>query len=88
MKTTKQEVIKQTITGDMVEDAWSEIEKQLNTVEERLNNQLPYRVFQERHTTGWLWWKKTYYKYYRYIEGSMVAVPIYSGSLIKELEAK
>lgn len=43
-------------------------------------------VFQEKHTTGWLWWKRTYYKYYRYLEGSMIAVSIYPEETIKEIE--
>lgn len=47
---------------------------------------MDYPVFQEKHTTGFLWWKKTYYTYYRYFEGSMTGVPIHSLGLVSSLE--
>jgi hypothetical protein len=43
-------------------------------------------VFQEKHTTGHLWWKLTYYKYFRYFEGNMLQVTIYSKKTLQELE--
>lgn len=43
-------------------------------------------IFQGKHTTGHLWWKQTYYKYFKYFEGSMVAVSIYPMETIQALE--
>lgn len=47
---------------------------------------MEYQVFQEEHTNGHLWWKITYYKYYRYFEGRMMTVPIYPPETIKWVE--
>ena len=43
-------------------------------------------VLQERHTTGHLWWKITYYKYFRYAEGRMVQLYVDSHQLTESIE--
>lgn len=43
-------------------------------------------VFQERHTTGFLWWKITYYKYWRYSEGRMVQLYMDSTTTVESVE--
>lgn len=43
-------------------------------------------IFQERHTTGYLWWKITYYKYFHYINGSMTQISIISSQTLKDFE--
>lgn len=43
-------------------------------------------VLQERHTTGHLWWKITYYKYFRYSEGRMVQLYIDSTDFVESVE--
>ena len=45
-------------------------------------------VFQVKHQTGFLLWKKVYYKYFRYLEGRMIAVSVYSEKTIEGLEYK
>lgn len=44
------------------------------------------RIYQEKHTTEILWWKVTYYKYFKYSEGSMLQVSVYSSKTIEGLE--
>lgn len=48
---------------------------------------MKYQIFQEKHTRGWLWWKRTWYRYYKYSEGGMIAVNVYSEETIKIMEA-
>lgn len=44
-------------------------------------------IFQEKHTTGWLPWKKiTYYKYFKYADGSLFQLSIFSEQTIKAVE--
>lgn len=79
---------KQSIAGEMVEDAWRQIQSKINDIVDRTAEEIPHRVFQEVHTTGWLWWKHTYYTYYRYSKGSMLPVSQYQKKTIDELENK
>lgn len=43
-------------------------------------------IFQEKHTNGHLWWKKTYYTYFRYSEDTMFQIPIYSEQTIQHFQ--
>lgn len=76
---------KKDITAEMLTDLDNELQKFTVRLDERLNNLLPISIFQEKHTTGHLWWKKTYYTYKRYSEGSMLSV---SQINVKDLERK
>lgn len=49
---------------------------------------MQYQVLQEKHTSGHLWWKRTYYTYLKYAEGVMIWVPVYREETIKALENK
>lgn len=78
---------KRDITTELIEDA----SRELNDIVRRFNTELfeiikPAQLFQEKHTTGYLWWKKTRYVYYKYFEGHMIAVSTYSAGTIKSLE--
>lgn len=85
-KKPTQKQVRQAIVSEMAEDAWSGVASEIAKVRERLHEQVPHRVFQEKYTTGWLWNKKTHYRYYRYSEGSMIGVGIYSTKTIESLE--
>ncbi len=78
---------KKDITTELIEDA----SRELNDIVRRFNTELfeiikPAQLFQEKYTTGYLWWKKTWYVYYKYFEGNMIAVSTYSAETIKSLE--
>lgn len=45
-------------------------------------------IFQEKHTTGRLWWRKTYYTYWRELEGRMLQMPLYPTQTIEAMEKK
>lgn len=72
----------------MLEDGYREFRIELQQATERIEVTLPRLLFQEKHTTGWLWWKRTYYTYHRYSEGSMFPVSIYSEVVVDSLEKK
>jgi hypothetical protein len=43
-------------------------------------------IFQEKHTTGFLWWKKVYYTYWNCVEGRVYQMPVMSLETINSLE--
>lgn len=79
-------VDKKDITVTLMEDLASEANRHVDAFNERLNNLAPTAIFQEKHTSGLLWWKKTYYAYYKYSEGSMLGLRRVSYETILSLE--
>jgi hypothetical protein len=69
-----QTIKKKDITAELIRELDTELSRFTVKLDERLNNLLPIHIFKEKHTKGYLWWKKTYYAYYRYSEGSMLSI--------------
>ena len=44
------------------------------------------QVFQEKYTTGVLWWKHTYYTYWKYVKGNMMQIPLIGLSTMELME--
>lgn len=62
---------------ELVEEAATSFNIAVQKANERMDLSLPHMLFQEKHVSGHLWWKKTYYVYYKYFEGSMLAVHVF-----------
>lgn len=71
---SRKTIDKKDITTEMLLELDAELNRFTVKLNERLDNLLPISIFQEKHTTGFMWWKKTYYTYRRYCEGSMISV--------------
>lgn len=75
------------ITAELLQDLDRELNKHISKFNNRLETISSTHVFQERHISGHLWWKKTYYTYFRYFEGSVVTVPKYDKSITNHYES-
>ncbi len=64
------------ITVGLIEDAARDFNAEVIKATQRIEATLPKMLFQEKHTTGRLWWKKTYYTYWRYSESRILQLPI------------
>lgn len=76
----------QTITTGLVENAARDFDHAVSKHTERIKTAYPNVIFQERHVTGWLWWKRVYYTYWRYSEGRMLQLEMDSVGLVKSVE--
>lgn len=70
----------------LVEEAARDFNTSVNKAVNRIQDSYPNMIFQEKHTNGFLWWKRTYYTYYRYSDGHMIAIDMYPVSTIRSLE--
>ena len=70
--TKKKPVIETQLVTEILEDGYRDFNKRMMEVADQIQRSIPARVFQEKHTSGWLWNKKTYYTYYVWSEGRML----------------
>lgn len=71
---------------ELVEEAARNFTTRVNEAIKRIETSYPTLIFQEKHTSGHLWWKREWYTYYKYFEGSMVGISQYSYETIKSFE--
>lgn len=71
---------------ELVEEAARDFNAAVQRAVERIEISLPYMIFQEKHTSGWLWWKREWYTYHKYSEGNIIGLNNYSYSTVKSLE--
>lgn len=45
-------------------------------------------IFQERHVAGFLWWRKVYYTYWKFVEGTVIQVRALDLETLRTLEKK
>ena len=67
---------------DVARDFNIEVQKAIG----KIHVSLPNMIFQEKHTSDFLWRKRTWYKYCKYFEGSMVGLGKYDNGTIKLIE--
>lgn len=84
----KKKSVEKELVTEILEDAARDFNAEVTKAIGRIEVSLPRMIFQEKHTSGHLWRKRTWYTYYKYSEGSMIAVPIYSQVTIKAMETK
>jgi hypothetical protein len=74
------------ITTELVENSVRELDSHISKFNEKLEELAPVAIFQEKHVTGPWWNRKTYYTYYKYIEGRMYAVSVINETNLRLLE--
>lgn len=74
------------ISLSLIEEAARDFNVAVERAAAKIDVSLPNMIFQEKHTSGWLWYKRTWYTYYKYSEGNMIGIPIYPNDTIRSIE--
>ena len=86
MSTRKELEQARSVATELVQEAARDFESSIQKALKNIETSYPMLVFQEKHTSGWLWRKRTWYTYYKYFEGSMVGIGQYSHQTITLFE--
>lgn len=78
--------IEKELVQELIEDAARDFDSKVRNAMKKFEVSIPQVVFQEKHTSGYLWWKRTWYTYHRYSEGQMLGLSSYSYATIKSFE--
>lgn len=74
--------------SDLFQNLESNYVYEIDRALKELKSQNELIVFQEKHTSGHLWFKRTYYTYKKYSESHMYPVSILDSNLIERQEKK
>lgn len=77
---------KKDLTTELVQECVRELSEHISDFNRRLDYLAPVALFQEKHTSGKWWNRKTYYTYWQYSEGRMRQLNVDSTDFIESIE--